>query len=336
MPQHCLLQTGQYNCYDVAGKIIPCAGTGQDGEYRRGCPWPFPRLESSGYIVHDHLTGLTWTADANVAEFPLTWKESFEFIEDMNKRKAYGFSDWRLPNRRELRSLISYETRKPALPQSYPFSNIFLGWYWTSTSAAINPAYAWSIHMEGARMFYGRKDQYFLLWPVRGRGTILPATGQQNCYDSSGVELPCDNTGQDGENTMGLPWPCPRFEVFNHTVLDNLTGLMWLRQASLLDEPTNWPGAFDLVEELNENVDGVGLHWRIPNINELESLVDCSTHSPALPEGHSFTHVKDVYWSSTTSFFETDWAWALYLTKGALGVGIKKEKNFFVWPVSDG
>jgi hypothetical protein len=118
--------------------------------------------------------------------------------------------------------------------------------------------------------------------------------------------------------------------------LDRLTGLKWLKQASLLDEPTSWPGSFNLLEELNEKMADDGLHWRLPNINELESLVDCSTHSPALPEGHPFTHVKDVYWSSTTSFFEADWAWALYLIKGALGVGIKKEKKIFVWPVSDG
>ena len=332
---HGFLQTGQRNCYDMAGEIISCAETGQDGEYRRGLSWPEPRFEAVSDIVLDHLTGLAWTTNANLAEFPLMWQEALEFILGMNRRKTYGFSDWRLPNRRELRSLVSYETRRPALPQGHPFSNIFLGWYWTSTSAAINPAYAWYIHMEGARLFYGRKDQYFLLWPVRGRSTVLPATGQRICYDSAGVELPCGNTGQDGETTMGLTWPSPRFEVLDYSVIDRLTGLRWLRKASLSEEATSWPGSFDLVEQLNGNRAGDGLHWRLPCINELESLVDCSTHSPALPPGHPFTDVKDVYWSSTTSFFETDWAWALYLTKGALGVGIKKEKNFFVWPVSD-
>ena len=32
--------------------------------------------------------------------------------------------------------------------------------------------------------------------------------------------------------------------------------------------------------------------WRLPNINELESLVDCSAHSPALPHGHPFRDVQ--------------------------------------------
>lgn len=74
--------------------------------------------------------------------------------------------------------------------------------------------------------------------------------------------------------------------------------------------------------------------WRLPDINALASLVDCSRHSPALPETAPFTKVRDTYWSSTSSFFETDWAWALYLTKGALGVGHKKSAAFHVWAVS--
>jgi len=45
--------------------------------------------------------------------------------------------------------------------------------------------------------------------------------------------------------------------------------------------------------------------------------VDCAAHRPALPSGHPFADVQDIYWSSTTSLFELDWAWALYLEKGA-------------------
>jgi hypothetical protein len=73
------------------------------------------------------------------------------------------------------------------------------------------------------------------------------------------------------------------------------------------------------VEGLNQKANGT--RWRLPNINELESLVDCGRHNPALPSGHPFTDVREGYWSSTTSRFEPDWAWALYLKKGAIGVG---------------
>ncbi len=37
--------------------------------------------------------------------------------------------------------------------------------------------------------------------------------------------------------------------------------------------------------------------------------------APALSHGHPFRDVREGYWSSTTSMFEPDWAWALYLVK---------------------
>jgi hypothetical protein len=109
-----------------------------------------PRFEQYDEVVLDRLTGLIWTRNANPAEFPLRWQEALHYISDMNREKAFGYSDWRLPNRRELRSLVSHQAKKPVLPENHPFTNIFLGWYWTSTTSMINPAYAWSIHMEGA------------------------------------------------------------------------------------------------------------------------------------------------------------------------------------------
>lgn len=328
------LQTGQSLCYDASGMEIPCKNTGQDGETRYGLPWPAPRFRSAGATVLDCLTGLEWTKNANLSEFPLTWQEALDFIRGMNEKKAFGHDDWRLPNRRELHSLMSYEAKKPSLPQRHPFENYFLGWYWTSTTAAINPAYAWYVHLEGARMFYGRKDQYYLFWPVRRNGNnVLPHTGQAGCYDMQGNEIRCNGSGQDGEYRQGASWPQSRFEERQEVVYDKLTGLFWCKKADIANEPLSWPQALLAVEELNHRKPGGIIRWSLPNINALESLVDCSQHSPALPSGHPFTDIREGYWSSTTSYFETDWAWALYLRKGALGVGHKKKGSFFVWPV---
>lgn len=329
------LQTGQTSCHDAAGRRIPCEGSGQDAEFKRGIEWPKPRFEKTGETVLDRLTGLMWTEDANPAEFPMTWQEALDFVKNMNQEQAHGFNDWRLPNRKELRSLISHQTRKPALPGDHPFKNVFLGWYWTSTTAAINPAYAWYIHMEGARMFYGAKTQYYLLWPVRDKAnTGLAATGQTMCYNTNGLPAPCGGTGQDGELVLGGPWPAPRFEVLGDMVVDRLTRLGWYRRADFADGPVVWSDGLNVVRELRRRA-GNSRRWRLPNINELESLVDCGRHSPALPTDHPFVGVEDTYWSSTTSMFEPDWAWALYLKKGAVGVGYKPSARFFILPVCD-
>ena len=329
-----ILQSGQNRCYDSIGTEISCQGSGHDGEWQPGAAWPTHRFEVQDRVVVDHLSGLTWTLDANVGEFPCTWMEAFDQIATMNKEQYGGYIDWRLPNRHELRSLISYQAKNPALPSCHPFINLFLGWYWSSTSAAINPAYAWSVHTEGGRMFYGRKDQAYLFWPVRDAGNgLLSSTGQQHCYNVLGEEIACAGTGQDGELRMGNPWPDKRFIVNGEVVHDQLTDLFWLIHADLSDGPTTWQEALALVQEWSLQRTGDGLLWRLPSINELASLVDCGSHSPALPFGHPFTGLNDGYWTSTTSYFETNWAWVLYLNKGACGVGNKPLREFFVWPV---
>lgn len=331
-----LLRTGQTSCHGVDGRNVECSGSGQDGEFRVGRPWPEPRFEDHGELVVDLLTGLMWTGDANGDDFPLTWQEALAAVAAMNRRQTFGFADWRLPNRRELRSLISYQISRPVLPPGHPFRHVYRGWYWTSTSAAINPAYAWYIHLDGGRMFYGRKDQEYFYWPVRGEPLpLLPASGQRSCFDSAGRRQECAGSGQDGECLIGRPWPDPRFLKRGEVVLDRLTNLYWLAGAGLGAGPLTWAGALEAVNRLNEAEEG-DRRWRPPNINELESLVDCSRHTPALPAAHPFGRPEDGYWSATTSMFEPDWAWVLYLNKGATGVGYKPGKHFHAWPVSSG
>lgn len=326
------LWTGLGGCWDETGKAVDCAGSGQDAEFRPGQAWPEPRFETHGELVTDAATGLTWSLDANLIGFPATWGEALEAVRRMNAEAALGHADWRMPNRREMRGLVSHGARKPALPAGHPFQGVFLGWYWTCTTSAMAPAYAWCVHMEGGRMFYGRKDQYGLLWPVRGESSVLPATGQTACFDALGREVSCAGTLQDGELRAGVPWPEPRFEILGDGVRDALTGLVWHRRADLAGVNVPWREALSLAADL---ADSQGLAWRLPTINELESLVDASRHSPALPMGHPFLDVPEACWSSTTSFFEPDWAYCLYFHKGAVGVGYKPHPEFAVWLVRE-
>jgi hypothetical protein len=327
------LQTGQCTCHAVNGEQIACLGSGQDAETRAGLGWPDPRFELRGDVVRDRLTGLIWSADANPAELPMTWDESLAWIAALNRRTFLGYRDWRLPNRRELRSLIGHQTRRPALPTGHPFRHVFPAWYWTSSNAAISPAHAWYVNLDGGRLFYGGKDQSYLVWPVRGSGAaVLPATGQTRCHDAGGRPVACGGSGQDAETRHGVTWPTPRFTADRLTVVDRLTGLRWSRHADLAAGPVSWEAAISLVARLNHAERDSG-DWRLPNINELESLVDAGTHQPALPAAHPFTHLQEEYWSSTTSLYEPSWAWALYLAAGAVGVGQKTAGRFHVWAV---
>ncbi|MGW8193315.1 MAG: Lcl C-terminal domain-containing protein [Desulforhopalus sp.] len=326
-----ILATGIRRCYDEKGQKVDCRGTGQDAEMLPGNHWPeerFKRLDAQ--LVQDRATDLIWTKNSCPSDFPLTWQEGLQFVDEMNKQARYGRSDWRMPNRRELRSLIDHGEKKPALTGNHPFENIFLGWFWTSTTAAIATGYAWYVHLEGGRMFYGGKDSSYWVWPVCGTSATLTATGGRFCYNAEGERIPCDKNGQDGALRMGVSWPEPRFKRVATGVLDLLTGLVWHAAARLGEKTTTWQEALTTVQRYG---DETGLPWRMPTINELESLVDASCHSPALPARNPFSDIQDEYWSSTTSSYETDWAYVLYLQKGAVGVGFKKNRDFSLWPV---
>lgn len=287
-------------------------------------------------VVSDRFTGLMWTKNAALYEFPVSWREAFDFIQDLNHSAMYGYRDWKLANRRELFSLISHDTINPSLPAAHPFINIFPGYYWTSTSCARRPDQAWYIHLGGARVFKGMKYGSYMAWPVRSENQTdarVFQTGQQCCYDEKGRVIDCCHTGQDGEFQAGVNIQAPRFNESTDSVHDNATGLTWLKNANCSMDMLDWRSANDFVEKMNKTGEFGHQDWRLPHIVELESLTDMSEHSPALPADHKFTDVQEFYWSATTSMYDTRYGWALYLKDGAVGVGYKQLSEFYLWPV---
>src|SRR5512140_3503391 len=123
VPRH-YLNTGQRTCHAEDGSEVPCEGSGQDASFAVGTSWPEPRFRVSNDEVTDQLTGLIWCRSANLAEYPLTWQEALDFVAAMNGAMCFGRSDWRMPNRRELRSLLSLQTKLPALPEEHPFIDV--------------------------------------------------------------------------------------------------------------------------------------------------------------------------------------------------------------------
>lgn len=280
-----------------------------------------------------------WSRDAAMAVYPMTWFEALSFVERLNKTAHMGFADWRLPNRRELFSLVSHEAINPCLPPGHPFKNVFSGYYWTGTTCSRLPNQAWYVHLGGARVFKGMKHGSYMVWPVRTAGPAgdLPfRTGQQACYDEHHMIAPCNGTGQDGELRTGRPWPEERFAAGSEEVLDRLTGLYWDRSPARSGRTVDWHSARAIVSEANDQRHLGHNTWRLPEISELESLCDMSAHSPALPPGHPFQIHQTDCWAATTSRYDPDYAWVLYFQDGAVGVGFKTAALFSVWLVRGG
>ena len=298
-----LLETDQTLCYDQDGNILPCAGTGQDASRPKRDPRGASRFQAHGEVVLDTATGAIWTRNANPAGFPLTWDEAGAFARDMADRNAYGRSGWQLPSRHALFSLVSQQRTMPALPSGHPFTNVFSGSCWTGDTCRRLPAQAWHVHIGGGRVPKANKSDSLLVWPV--------------C-------MPQQNRSNGPEN---------RFSLSGEQVTDHLTGLVWSRDADPGGRPLSWQRALSLVDEFNRARLHGAADWRMPNIRELESLVDLQAHSPALSPDHPFANVREVCWSSTTSVYEPRYAWALYTRDGMVGVGFKADAGFRLWLV---
>ena len=76
--------------------------------------------------------------------------------------------DWRLPNVRELQSLIDYGQYGPALPPGHPFSGVQSLFYWSSATYVDNPITAWIVGLGNGVVGNGTKTNPRDVWPVRG------------------------------------------------------------------------------------------------------------------------------------------------------------------------
>jgi len=171
----------------------------------------------------------------------------------------------------------------------------------------------------------------------------LPKTGQTKCYDTSGKEISCKGTGQDADVQEGVDWPNPRFTVSGECVTHNLTGLMWAKNANLPNGKKTWQGALDYVAAMNSGSGFCGYkNWRLPNINELESLVNIEMSNTGfwlVSQGFSMglIFMSDCYYGSTTTVAAFDFlVWEVDMCGN--GVSTYRSKGGFrrVWIVLSG
>jgi hypothetical protein len=167
-------------------------------------------------------------------------------------------------------------------------------------------------------------------------------TGQTLCYDETGTPRDCSGTGEDAEYQKGVVSPGPRFtDNDNGTVTDNLTGLIWLKNANCFGTRA-WAQALTNTKGLASGscdlTDGsIAGDWRLPNKFELESLLDLGQYNPALPLGHPFTNVSTPCWSSTTYAGSAGSAFLVNFYSGGVDAYDKSSyQNGYVWPVRGG
>lgn len=172
------------------------------------------------------------------------------------------------------------------------------------------------------------------------------------------AKAPVPQTGQaisyayrdDGNLKKGIAPPAPRFTDNNDgTVTDNLTGLIWLKNANYFRQK-NWDSALTDCNALESGScgltdDSVIGDWRLPNLFELESLRNMAYANPCISnaagnaswiEGDPFINVQsNCYWSGTTYANIAFSTWTVNMDTGNVN-HLDKNNSYYVWPVRGG
>ncbi len=308
---------------------------GQDGNYTINPP-SYTKLDANGndlpdsatswIMVHDNVTGLLWEmkdsldgvqdySNPHDADNTYTWYDSNpainggqagtpgdgtdteDFINALNASNFGGYSDWCLPTKKELPTIVDFSSFNPAINITY-FPNTVSSGYWSSTTYVDNANYTWYMDFSGGYddWAYGAKSRAQYVRAVRGGQT-------SNHFINNG----------DG------------------TITDMSTGLMW-QQATAPGE-CSW----ELALSYCENLTLAGhLDWRLPTIKELDSVVDPTRVDLAIDTTYFPDTMASGYWSSTTLADLTQLAWGMNFRFGQEAYNYHKLNLFYVRAVRSG
>lgn len=182
-----MLRTGESLCFENATTPIPCAGTRQDGELRKGLSRVY--VDHGDGTITDTKTGLTWEKESDDGSIHdgddrYGWAGAYGKIAALNAIAFAGYTDWRLPNVIEVQSLMDYGIVGDALsiPAISPVFNTGCTpgcsvltcsctkyvFFWTSTTTASDRRYAWAGWFSQGTLLYQFKTNPLAVRAVRG------------------------------------------------------------------------------------------------------------------------------------------------------------------------
>ena len=166
-PEYGLPWTGQLTAYQA----------GDDGTYQKGYTLARPIVKGVGSnrftdngdgTISDEATGLMWVKDpVNDIGAPfdagMSWANAITNCEALN---FAGHTDWRLPNIKELMSILDYGVVGPSIDGTF-FPNTQSGYYWSSTTLAFITGNAWRVDFFAGTLGYSGKAISYYVRPVR-------------------------------------------------------------------------------------------------------------------------------------------------------------------------
>ncbi|MCP4401702.1 MAG: DUF1566 domain-containing protein [bacterium] len=281
-----VVDTDQNECYDNWNAIgCPSSGaafSGQDAQYAGAQP----AYQNNGDgTITDLNTGLMWQKTPGAK---MTYDQAAANAPSFN---LAGYTDWRLPTIKELYSLIQFSGidvsgmssgATPFIDTDYfdfEYGNTSAGERIIDAQYASSNLYVGNTSHDGGRTMFGVN---FADGRIKGYGLRLFGS------DKTFVVLYVRGTSTYGINAFT--------NNGDGTASDLATGLTW-QQAD--DGVTrNWQEALAYCEGLDL---AGSSNWRLPNVKELQSIVDYTSSYPALNTGvFTQTNPAGWFWSSTT------------------------------------
>lgn len=286
--------TGQTLCYvnyyGTTGLTCPISATdfyGQDAEYTDKCtPQSFTVLAISSKrqkVVLDNNTGLMW--QQSVPGKSYTWANAKTYCSNL---EYAGYSDWRVPDPQELLTIVDNSTFDPAVSTTnFPDLSSVTGFFylWTDKDNKDDTHNAYYFRPYSGDIEDGN-----------------PKTALSNIMCVRGNKLP--KASFETQTISG-----------DAVVKDSATGLMWQKEY-VTDRM--WQNALKYCEGL---VYAGYDDWRLPNKNELASLLDYDRSEAPYSDFPDMPGSK--FWSSTTTASGTDYAWNVYFNNGSVNGNYK-------------
>lgn len=142
--------------------------------------WPDTRYRietiSTDIVVTDSKTGLMWkqcieglsgTDCMTGSASSNTWQATLEIPETLNNNLGFaGFTNWRVPNIEELRSIVAINCYNPSINDTV-FPNTVPTWYWSSSLDAYLPYSAWNFNFDYGFDYKSNRDSNYYVRLVR-------------------------------------------------------------------------------------------------------------------------------------------------------------------------
>ena len=162
---------------------------GEDSDYSINPP---SYTDNGDGTITDNVTGLMWQKEDD--DITRTWDNANSYCNDIT---IAGYSNWRLPSKKELISVLDCGTYSPSIDTTY-FTGTNASNYWSFTTGANSSSLAWLVDFNSGLVDGRNKSNSYYVQCVRGQ------------------ELNFGNFNDNGDGA----------------VTDNNTGLMWQQDES--------------------------------------------------------------------------------------------------------